>query len=424
MADNWFGRTTKKVKDLFDSDNDPSRSVSENNNHALLMKDIKKEAEWKGKDEDLISEEAWKRLDANGGKLEGQQSLAELDKQNAEKPGEGQYRQYGGPQAAAEARHGARESGESEEGAIEAGRTAGMEATAKNGATGIGATLGAGAAAVGGLSALPAAAKVIPKVAKAIPGAAMAAAPLLTGASADKPPAAPSESGVGENGDNEPEEQSASQGAPAGGEGEGGDTGTPGQTTPAITEAERQLNQQAPTPEEKNSLQSAAKRVLGLTGDKKKDAMKWLALSVSAAAHGWRGEPSPLVQQIMDDYKAKREQEFTTSEREAVQEDSQNVREWNAANDEEKMELATKLQKDLAEHSLPLDIAKITALKSVEYDALMKLNEKIASDPEGWAKIQRAQSGKTKMDTIAEWVGIGMTGLQGLGLLLNLGRKQ
>lgn len=298
--------------------------------------------------------------------------------------------------AASRARHEARQAGAAEGEAKIAGDKAGAGSVMHNLGEGVKNMALVGGATVAGANLLQR-----PSVGKAA-GAALAAAPLMTGSkSAEETTLTPNTTTpapapkVEENVLTEIESAK-----------------TPERAAEEATEKAVEIAGRDMPQVDLASMKDSAARVLGLTGDKKKDALKWIALGVSAFGNGWQGKQSPLLEQIREDFAARRTHELGEKEKETQQLRDIELREWDAKSDAEKQKLANELNKDFAKFNMPLDVAKIRAVGGVEFENMMRIRDAAGDDPKKWAQIQKAMNGETKMDTAAKYVGVGVDTLK------------
>ena len=176
-------------------------------------------------------------------------------------------------------------------------------------------------------------------------------------------------------------------------------------------------------------LQDATRRVLGLSGHKGKDALRYLALVIEAIGSGWNGNPSQLVNKIWEDYKAMRDhdndlatmthgaqltleqamqdQAFRREMAEMEQAFTRDMAEFHEMNDRERMRLADQLNREMARLERQLGDDALRTGLAIQLQNDKTFMDFVMSNPERWAAFRRFDRGVGAAERTMSLVGQG-----------------
>jgi len=196
--------------------------------------------------------------------------------------------------------------------------------------------------------------------------------------------------------DLQPAIQNAADNSVTGGDGDGTSSANP--LTP---------EEQAESDRRARLLDDAVRRVLGLTGHKGKDALRYLAMVIEAMGSGWNGNPSQLVEKVWEEYRAKRDdallrgqadddRAFQREERDFAREMAQ----FDAMTEIQRMQFAHDLDSTMAQLQTDLGIEAFREQLGAQWDDFMRLRNAVAAAPNDWARIQQYMGGATSATQI------------------------
>ena len=162
-------------------------------------------------------------------------------------------------------------------------------------------------------------------------------------------------------------------------------------------------------------LNRAVRNVLGLTGDRGRDALRKIAHAIEAFASGWNGNPSQITEKIMEEYRAFRDsgirqdeithvtdenirqadadRDFQREERGVEHDFQREMANFAQMTDMERMEFAHDLNVAMRHLEGRLGQAEFKAQLGAQFDDIMRLRNAVRANPNDWAAITRAMGG-------------------------------